>query len=104
MTHENCDIQISMSINKVLLALCFQKFIEMVSSEMEGASLPVRIIKPKPTSVPMVDGNYRVRTLIRCKDVYAQREIFRKIYIEFSKDKECKDIQMTLDMNPAVVY
>ena len=81
-----------------------EKFIEMVSSEMEGASLPVRIIKPKPTSVPMVDGNYRVRTLIRCKDVYAQREIFRKIYIEFSKDKECKDIQMTLDMNPAVVY
>ena len=33
MTHENCDIQISMSINKVLLALFaqyFQKFIEMV--------------------------------------------------------------------------
>ncbi len=81
-----------------------EKFIEMVSTEMEGANLPVRIIKPKPTSVPMVDGNYRVRTLIRCKDVYAQREIFRKIYIEFSKDKECRDIQMTLDMNPAVVY
>ncbi len=81
-----------------------EKFIEMVSAEMEGANLPVRIIKPKPTSVPMVDGRYRVRTLIRCKDVFAQREIFRKIYIEFSKDKECKEIQMTLDMNPAVVY
>ena len=29
MTHENCDIQISVSINKVLLAQYFQKFIEM---------------------------------------------------------------------------
>lgn len=81
-----------------------EKFIEMVSAEMEGANLPVRIIKPKPTFVPMVDGRYRVRTLIRCKDVYSQREIFRKIYIEFSKDKNCKEVQMTLDMNPAVVY
>lgn len=81
-----------------------ERFIEMVSAEMEGANLPVRIIKPKPTSVPMVDGRYRVRTLIRCKDVYAQREIFRKIYIDFSKDKSCKDIMLTLDMNPAVVY
>lgn len=29
MTHANCDIQISMSINEVLLAQYFQKFIEM---------------------------------------------------------------------------
>lgn len=81
-----------------------EKFIEAVGAEMTASSLPVRIIKPKPTSVPMVDGKYRVRTLIRCKDVYAQREIFRKVCSDFRKDKSCRDIQLTLDMNPAVVY
>lgn len=81
-----------------------EKFIAMVREAMEGAKLPVRIINPKATAVPMVEGRYRVRTLIRCKDVFAQREIFRRVYCEFTKDKDSRGVLMTLDMNPAVVY
>ena len=70
--------------------------------ENEYNDIPIKIIKPKTTSVPMVEGKYRVRILIKCKDTRHTRDMLRESLMIFLKDKtlKSKDIYMNIDINP----
>jgi primosomal protein N' (replication factor Y) len=68
--------------------------------EKEYNDIPIKIIKPKTTSVPMVEGKYRVRILIKCRDTRHTRDMLRESLMLFSKDKTVKDVYMNIDINP----
>ncbi|MDF2685532.1 MAG: primosomal protein, partial [Clostridia bacterium] len=68
--------------------------------ENEYIDIPIKIIKPKTTSVPMVDGKYRVRILIKCKDTRHTRDMLKESLMIFLKDKTVKDVYMNIDINP----
>ncbi|MGN0988701.1 MAG: primosomal protein N' [Eubacteriales bacterium] len=80
-------------------------FVDMLRDAVQGRKdMPLRVINPKSTSVPMVDGQYRVRILIKCRDTHAQRALLSDLYIRFIKNKQNKDVRTGIDMNPAVIY
>lgn len=80
-------------------------FLERLKRMTEGRKdLPLRAICPKATSVPMVDGQYRVRVLIKCRDIHPQRQLLSELYVEFVSDRANKDVATGIDMNPAVIY
>jgi primosomal protein N' len=48
----------------------------------------------------MVDGKYRVRRLIKCKDTRHTRDMLKESLMIFLKDKTVKDVYMNIDINP----
>lgn len=75
---------------------------EAVESE-EYARLPVCIIRPRETAVPMEKGRHRVRVLMKCRDITQMRRMLSGLYTDFRKNKEFKDVTVDLTMNPAVI-
>ncbi|MBO5222280.1 MAG: primosomal protein N' [Clostridia bacterium] len=65
-----------------------------------AADLPIRLILPKATAVPLVGGKARVRVLMKCKDSKAQRDMISQILDDFRKEKSNRDVVVTADMNP----
>ena len=66
----------------------------------EYDDVPITVIKPTVTAVPMVDGRIRVRTIIKCRDKAKTRRLFDTVYTAMLKDSKYKNIQITADMNP----
>lgn len=83
-----------------------QDFIDYIRESVSGqeyGGIPVSIIKPKQTAVPMVGGRHRVRVLIKCRDCSATRAMISAAYVRFVRDVRHKDVAMSVDMNPAVI-
>ncbi len=83
-----------------------EEWIRMVSEAVkteEYARLPVCIIRPRETAVPMEKGRHRVRVLMKCRDITLMRRMLSVLYIEYRKNKEFKDVTVDLTMNPAVI-
>lgn len=80
-----------------------EMFIEMLKfllDKEEYNDIGLRIIKPRITFVPMVDGKNRSRILIKCRDTKKTRSLLNTAYLQFIKDKNKKDILVTIDINP----
>lgn len=79
-----------------------EEFIGILKRLVGGsyAKVGVKVIMPRITAVPMVDGKSRSRILIKCRDNAATREMLNAAYLEFLKDKRNKGAAITLDMNP----
>jgi len=75
---------------------------EDFSSALQKAAgaLPVRLILPKATAVPMVGGKYRVRVLMKCRNSTAQREMISRVLDLFRAEKQNRNLVVTADMNP----
>ena len=75
---------------------------EDFSTRLQAAAgdLPVRLILPKVTAVPLVGGKTRVRVLMKCKDSKAQRSMISSVLDAFRKDRANREIVVTADMNP----
>ena len=63
-------------------------------------NLPVRLILPKVTGVPLVGGKTRVRILMKCRDGREQRELITSLLDSFRKDPRNRAVSVSADMNP----
>lgn len=82
------------------------RFIENVAALLEkeeNSSIKMSIIKPRATAVPLVDKKSRVRVLIKCRDDKKTRALISGLYGSFIKNKENKDVCVTVDMNPLTI-
>lgn len=79
-----------------------ERFSESIRESVRERSqiLPVRLILPKLTAVPMVGGKSRVRVLMKCKDSKEQREMISGLLDEFRKKPSNRNVVVTADMNP----
>jgi len=82
------------------------KFIDLIKNyvETDFCGIPVKIIKPKATSIPKIGGRFRVRILIKCKDTQKFRKMLHLSMHSFNSDKEHKDVYISADINPAVIF
>ena len=80
-------------------ANAFSGWIEQICRESPDP-MPVRLILPKVTAVPMVEGKTRVRLLMKCKDTHRQREMISALLDRFRGEKEYRDVTVFADMNP----
>ena len=82
------------------------RFIENTASLLEkeeNSAIKMSIIKPRATSVPLVDGKSRVRILIKCRDDKKTRALVSEVYDGFIKNKENKGVGVAVDMNPLTI-
>ena len=68
--------------------------------EGQYSDLPVRLIQPKVTAIPMVEGKTRVRILMKCRDTPRQREMLTELLLWSAREKQLRPLSVTADMNP----
>ena len=85
--------------------LAAETFIRIIKDLVSGEfkKIGVKVILPRITFVPMVDGKSRSRILIKCKDNAETRRMLHIALLAFLKEKTQKDALITLDMNPASI-
>ena len=67
--------------------------------ENEFKEVKVMILGPSPASVPKVNGKYRFRMIIKCKN----NQQFRKMLKKAMAVKLYRDAYVSVDMNPESV-
>lgn len=78
-------------------------FIELLKGLLEKPEydgVPLSVIRPTLTAVPMVDGRPRFRVIIKCRDRASTRNLLSEGYRLFMKDPVHKNLTVALDMNP----
>lgn len=80
-----------------------ETFIKEIStlSAQKFSDVPLRIIRPTQTTIPMSDGKDRVRILLKCRDIRRTRELISEAATEFMKEN--KTIHITVDINPSTI-
>lgn len=66
----------------------------------EYSNLPLRILKVAPAAISKVNNKYRYKIIVKCKNTAKFREMLSKLLMEFSSNKEYKDITAYADNNP----
>ena len=71
----------------------------MLKKEFEENEIPVIAFGPFEAPVYKAQGRYRKRFIIKCKLNNKTREVFARVYLEYSK-KSTRDY-MSIDFNPS---
>lgn len=81
--------------------LAADKVIELMSESFnkKKPSTPMRVLGPVKCSYGKINGKYRYRIIIKCKNTPEIREMIREIIILSSKARECSRINIYADMN-----
>ena len=64
------------------------------------SSMPLRVLGPSQAYVYKVNNKYRYKTIIKCRNSKDLRSVIKETLLEFSKNKEFKNIGITVDINP----
>ena len=84
-----------------VVKLAADKVIELMSERFnkKKPSTPMRVLGPVKCSYGKINGKYRYRIIIKCKNTPEIREMIREIIILSSKARECSRINIYADMN-----
>ena len=69
-------------------------------AENKYKSLPLRFLRPSPAAVTKLNGKYRYKLIIKCKNNRAFREMLKEALELHGKIKEFKDISVFIDADP----
>lgn len=64
------------------------------------SNMPLRVLGPSQAYVYKVNNKYRYKTIIKCRNSKDFRSVIKETLLEFSKNKEFKNIGITVDINP----
>ncbi len=64
------------------------------------SSMPLRVLGPSQAYVYKVNNKYRYKTIIKCRNSKDFRSVIKETLLEFYKNKEFKNIGITVDINP----
>ncbi len=65
----------------------------------EQLRLPLRVLGPVPANYGRLNGKYRYRVLLKCKNTADMRRFIRKVMTEALADKHFASVQLFADMN-----
>lgn len=66
----------------------------------EYASLPMRVLKPTPAAVVKVNGKYRYKILIKCRNSKTFRDFLSRLLISFPQERRFAGVSVFADINP----
>lgn len=81
---------------------CANAFQNALISKIKNnySSMPLRVLGPSQAYVYKVNNKYRYKTIIKCRNSKDFRSVIKETLLEFSKNKEFKNIGITVDINP----
>ena len=76
------------------------RFVELIRSQNpEKNNIPLRVLGPSPMNVVKVNGKYRYRLIIKCRNDKAFRNMMSQLLRQFMQDKLNKDVSIYADLN-----
>ena len=80
-------------------SLFFLQLLQKLAAQ-EYASLPMRVLKPTPAAVVKVNGKYRYKILIKCRNSKMFRDFLSRLLICFPKERRFAGVSVFADINP----
>ncbi|MBO5286743.1 MAG: primosomal protein N' [Clostridia bacterium] len=98
-----CDIVLFTvsALDELLLSKNAERLIKMLETEMKAINAPALAYGPFEAPIYKTQGRYRKRILIKCKLNNKLRDVFSKVYIEFTKTSD-KNF-LSVDFNPSSI-
>ncbi|MCO7136462.1 primosomal protein N' [[Clostridium] leptum] len=75
-----------------------QRFADAASRDY--SDLPLQVLGPAPASIARVNGKYRYRLIVKCRDGRRFRQLMALLLTDFGKKREYSDVTAFADMNP----
>lgn len=77
-----------------------EKILEIIRMHVKsGVNFPLRVLGPVRCSYGKINGKFRYRLILKCKNTYDFRNFVRKILSETVKIKEFGDVKVFADIN-----
>lgn len=72
-------------------------------AKREYPQLPLRVLRPSPASVAKLNGKYRYKIIVKCRNTAAFRNMIAQLLKKFSKIADYKDVTAYADTNPYTI-
>ena len=69
----------------------------------EYPQLPLRVLRPSPASVMKLNGKYRYKIIVKCRNTAAFRDMMARLLKKFAKTTTYKDVTAYADANPYTI-
>ncbi len=76
---------------------------KMITDRVMCENLPAVIIGPSDCNIHKMNGMYRYKILIKCRADMAFRKLLKEVSEEFSKEKENRKTELSIDINPGTI-
>lgn len=86
--------------NENKTALCAKKFMDILKELNSDNSQKLIVLGPSPAKLYKLNGQYRYRLTVKCRNSGNVRRMFNEILKRINKIKEYKDISVSADLNP----
>lgn len=101
-----CDICVVnfTSDKEELISIGAEKFAKCMQEVLANYSekIPLRMLKPTPCTYEKMNGKYRWRMILKCKNTHAFRQFMRNTLEISAKIKEVAKIHIYVDMNGSI--
>ena len=74
---------------------------EIVASEK--IKFPLRVLGPAQSGIARINGKYRYRLILKCKNNSQTREFIRKILLKTAEYREFSNVNIYADMNGEII-
>lgn len=81
-----------------------KKFAELIADSISRVTekMPIRVLGPSKCEVERINGRFRYRMIIKCRNNSTFRDFIRNIRSEAAKLPEMREVSVTLDMNGSI--
>ena len=95
-----CTVGFS-SVNDRLADSASSLFLEMISNKIreENVTMPLRVLGPSRCVFEKINGRFRYRIIIKCRNNAEFRRFISDIWLKTFKMKEFSDVQTYIDIN-----
>ncbi len=74
---------------------------EIIAAEMIG--FPLRVLGPAQSGIARINGKYRYRLILKCKNNSETRKFIRKILLKTAEHREFSNVNIYADMNGDII-
>lgn len=74
-------------------------FLKLLTENLDGVKIPIRILGPSKASVARINGKFRYRLIIKCKNNKVFRGIMQKTLLEAYKSAALDKVSFYADLN-----
>lgn len=76
-----------------------QAFLKLLAHNLEGIEIPIRILGPSKASVARINGKFRYRLIIKCKNNKTFRSVMNKTLLDAYKSAALEKVSFYADLN-----
>lgn len=97
-----CEIGLS-SVDEAACKKGSDSFVKLFMKNLEGHGIPIRVLGPSACSVAKVNGKYRYRIIIKCKNNKEFRSVMKATLLDAYKSPALDKVSFFADMNGEII-